>query len=613
MKNKKICQCINTFMTIGNIPTSFKESLTYEEQIIWLCNFLETEIIPSITKNSEDINELSNYLKNLDLQEEVNNKIDEMYESGLLSEIITQYLEISGLLSFDTLSDLEEATNIIEGSTAITLGRDEIGDGLGGIYKIREIKNTDVIDNYYIISLPDPDLVAELIPKNNNNLIMFDTLTDLKNANNLIKNMYVKTLGKLDIKDSLGSLYKIREVLNTDNIDEYYLIALADENLVAELIPRNITKNYILMADSYGNYTKNNVHYSWTENVISKLNLTSVVNLSVGSRGFAYNPAVGTFQQGLQTAVSNGTIANPEEIDEIILCGGANDMYGIATSNITQEDLHTAIANFFTYVHQTFPKASVKIGMVGNCKVGSYEVPYYQTLKEYQDCVNYGASYLHNVEYVLMDKSLLDDTDLHPTADGFNQLTNAICDAILSGSCNVKRESVTVSATSLTRTDGAWNIEPKMVYTQNNNIVELSSLQYGVAFRFNVGSRVIFDNITTDYNYQGYNLFPVCTLNNTSLRGGLMNNTYKAKLLGYVNTRFYMSNGKYLKGIMPLYMIGYNMYVGIPKNNTYAEAMLFLTVNAQAVSDITSLSVIDINLDDFHIITDVGSMDFIIA
>ena len=35
-------------LSIGMIPSSYKESLTYEEQIIWLMNYLQNTVIPTV-------------------------------------------------------------------------------------------------------------------------------------------------------------------------------------------------------------------------------------------------------------------------------------------------------------------------------------------------------------------------------------------------------------------------------------------------------------------------------------------------------------------------------------------------------------------------------------
>ena len=161
--------------TIGNLPTSYMISLTYEEQLLWLCNYLEKTVIPTVNNNAEAVQELQelyiqlkdyvdNYFENLDVQEEINNKLDEMVESGQLQELITHYLQLKGLLCFDTLSDLKNAENIINGSFVKTYGTNTMNDGIMFFYKIREIENTDVVDNLNLISLTNyPNLIAERI------------------------------------------------------------------------------------------------------------------------------------------------------------------------------------------------------------------------------------------------------------------------------------------------------------------------------------------------------------------------------------------------------------------------------------------------------------------
>ena len=112
--------------TIGNLPTSYMESLTYEEQLIWLCNYLENVVIPTVNNNAEAVKELQdlyvvlkdyvdNYFKNLDVQEEINNKLDAMAQDGTLTEIIAQYLNFAGILAFHTVAHLKAAENLVNG------------------------------------------------------------------------------------------------------------------------------------------------------------------------------------------------------------------------------------------------------------------------------------------------------------------------------------------------------------------------------------------------------------------------------------------------------------------------------------------------------------------
>lgn len=166
---KKLPKFIHQCMTIGEIPTSYKVSLTYEEQLIWFCRFLEEQVIPVVNNNSEVVQELKtfveNYFDNLDIQEEVDNKLEEMLESGELEELITEYLNIKGLLCFNTKAEMKSAENLVNGSFVKTYGTTTYNDGYGNFYKIREIQNTDVVDDENIIALTNyNNLIAELIP-----------------------------------------------------------------------------------------------------------------------------------------------------------------------------------------------------------------------------------------------------------------------------------------------------------------------------------------------------------------------------------------------------------------------------------------------------------------
>lgn len=118
---------------------------------------------------------LEHYFDNLDLQDEVNNKLDEMAESGELADIIAQYLGLAGVLAYDTVSDMVQAENIGNGSICLCLGYETYDDEKGSYYKIRPITSGDVVDGINIIALDSSDvLVAE---KLNN----FASYSDLSN------------------------------------------------------------------------------------------------------------------------------------------------------------------------------------------------------------------------------------------------------------------------------------------------------------------------------------------------------------------------------------------------------------------------------------------------
>ena len=88
-------------MTIGNLPTSYLESMTYAEMLMWFCNYLQETVIPTVNNNGGAVEELQNlfielkqycedYLTDENLQPLINNKLDEMAEDGTLADIINQ-------------------------------------------------------------------------------------------------------------------------------------------------------------------------------------------------------------------------------------------------------------------------------------------------------------------------------------------------------------------------------------------------------------------------------------------------------------------------------------------------------------------------------------------
>ena len=90
------------------------------------------KLINSTNTLGTQVEDLTNYFNNLDVQDEIDNKLNEMAESGELEEIIAQYLQLAGLLCFNTVNDMKNATNLINGSFVKTFGLNEYNDGKGG-------------------------------------------------------------------------------------------------------------------------------------------------------------------------------------------------------------------------------------------------------------------------------------------------------------------------------------------------------------------------------------------------------------------------------------------------------------------------------------------------
>ena len=134
---KTISPFRNFCITIGALPTSYLESMTYYEMLCWLCKYLENTINPAINQNAEALKELqeyvANYFDNLDVQEEINNKLDDMAESGTLADIIN--VEMIG-----SLSDLDttDKTDIVSA----------INENVGSISDLKDFLNINSFHTY---------------------------------------------------------------------------------------------------------------------------------------------------------------------------------------------------------------------------------------------------------------------------------------------------------------------------------------------------------------------------------------------------------------------------------------------------------------------------------
>ena len=112
------------------IPLAFDESMSYYETLCGLLDYLKNTVIPTVNNNADAIieyeekfNELQTfvdtYFDNLDVQQEVNNKLDEMVEDGTLDSLLNTNLtgSLSDLNTTDK-DNLVSAINEVNGKTS---------------------------------------------------------------------------------------------------------------------------------------------------------------------------------------------------------------------------------------------------------------------------------------------------------------------------------------------------------------------------------------------------------------------------------------------------------------------------------------------------------------
>lgn len=205
------------------IPLAFDESMSYYETLCGLLNYLKNTIIPTVNNNADAVSELQNlyvqlkdyvdnYFTNLDVQNEINNKLDNMVESGQLQEIISVYLNSKAIYGYNTVNDMIEANNLIDGSHAKTYGYYNLFDGGGANYLISDTPSDDVLTiqlnngKYAILEIEKPIIKAKKVgihcdKVNDDTLKLQEVINYCKDKNYILKlNGYAYVTDTIDTK-----------------------------------------------------------------------------------------------------------------------------------------------------------------------------------------------------------------------------------------------------------------------------------------------------------------------------------------------------------------------------------------------------------------------------
>lgn len=160
--------------------------------LIRMFNKLSKNTKTTVEDYINQFNELHDYVHdyfdNLDVQEEINNKLDDMAEDGTLQAIIYNYLTTQGVLAYNTVTDLASDTYLVVGSHVKTYGYKRKGDGVYNLYTVREAEENETGDGYNTVLLASgliaeklqsgKEIVVELL--STDNLQDYLSLTDKK-------------------------------------------------------------------------------------------------------------------------------------------------------------------------------------------------------------------------------------------------------------------------------------------------------------------------------------------------------------------------------------------------------------------------------------------------
>lgn len=255
----------------ASVPMVFDNSMSYYECLCALTKFIQ-DLVNTVNYNATQLDGLQeafkelkdyvdNYFANLDVQTEIDNKLDEMVEGGQLATIIAQFLAAAPVFGYGTIAEMAAATNLNDGCIARVIGNTSASDGDGAYYLIRTKTGAD-----------DPDGV---------NLVAIGaTLVGVR----------VQDAAINDLQDQINDL-------------------------------KAPAKKYLFVGDSYADgYTPDGQVNPWQNIVKTKLGLTDAQFVSTHQGGFGFaRPA----QYNYYTLIN--ALADDPNITDIVIGGSYND------------------------------------------------------------------------------------------------------------------------------------------------------------------------------------------------------------------------------------------------------------------------------------------------
>ena len=183
-------------------------------------------------------NYVRNYFDNLDVQDEIDHKLDEYVADGTLEHIIASYLQTQKIYN-TALEMIADADNLVDGLNVQTLGYFSKNDGGGAFYQITD---TESLTDYQVSV---GTLYATLMKEDEMNLTQFgisETSEDITEELNDALSYCSSNKIKLIIPENTYML-KVPKTKTTDTYNYSYFIELLDDtNIVGKSKDLSILK-----------------------------------------------------------------------------------------------------------------------------------------------------------------------------------------------------------------------------------------------------------------------------------------------------------------------------------------------------------------------------------
>ena len=356
--------------TIGELPTSYLLSMTYEEQLIWLCHYLKETVIPTVNNNAEAVEEVQNivmlmqdyinhYFDNLDVQEEINRKLDNMAEDGSLNEIISNYMTPIIESQNERINNINNKVNsVASGSPLVASSISEMTDTtrtyvnttdgnwyyytgsewtIGGTYQATQIAENDILLKQLNQSTKDYINIASDNIKNIGEIKSYSDFNFYQGAFNNTDGYYHKDpynpnrvvlLAEYPILIPLNKHYKLK-VLNDYRMSIYTYThdnnGYKNEQNITELTSSSDTY-YLSGSDNIYiqiRFFRNDTNDVLVENIQNIVSITEVSNINENNKILFGVPG--------NTEVSNRHLVESSDFE---ICNNVNILYSKDTQVI---------------------------------------------------------------------------------------------------------------------------------------------------------------------------------------------------------------------------------------------------------------------------------------
>lgn len=186
----------------------------------------------------------------------------------------------------------------------------------------------------------------------------------------------------------------------------------------------------VMIADSYGSGYQTHAPQidGWVRLLKNKLPVTDVSIQAVPGTGFAKEERGQTFETMLISSLDN--VADPNEVDCVLVCGGYNDIVA------EESEILNAGDSFIDTMRKYYPNATLVLGVIGwndsdweiQNILNDRVIPAYKEIVANQP----DAVYLDGAEQIMRteDNRYFSDDTVHPNEDGEEAIANWLCEQL---------------------------------------------------------------------------------------------------------------------------------------------------------------------------------------